>query len=412
MEPQTQDASTTPEQPPTKLPIEVGWVLAGNLDAVDRDAARKARSLMLARLSERFPEFDWRMPVLLRKELGLQEQERIEPVTLIDYGVIERDMQRWDFALVVTGADLYSYYKPFALGTPSQAVGVAVLSTARIDPAATRSGADSGERVEMMTQRLLALALHLFGHLSDLPHSDDPTDVMYDLRTPEDLDRMTHFSAGELKRLAVELHADADVRLEETGHYRGKVFLFYLRAMLQNRLGILKATLGIHPWEFPFRFSRLTTAAASTMLILVITAEAWDLGMSQPPLFVLAISLAALVGTCVFIIKRQRLLVRRRAHRLSEQRVVANTSIVLAVTAGMATMYVMLFVVTLFLSQTFFSAHLIEGWAASLDGEIYPHHFFVLAGFVASLGIIIGALGASFEEEGYFRHVAYVDEET
>ena len=67
---------------------------------------------------------------------------------------------------------------------------------------------------------------------------------------------------------------------------------------------------------------------------------------------------------------------------------------------------------TLFLSQTFFSPHLIEGWAASLDGKIYPYHFFVLASFVASLGIIIGALGASFEEQGYFRHVAYVDEET
>ena len=375
MEPQTQDVLSTPEPPPaSKLPIEVGWVLAGNLDAVDRDAVRKARALMLARLSEDFPEFAWRMPVLLRKELGVQE--RVEPVTLIDHGVIERDVQRWDFALVVTGADLESYYKPFALGTPSQAVGVAALSTARIDPAATQSGADKGERAEVMTQRLFALALHLFGHLSDLPHSDDPADVMYDLRTPEDLDRMTHFSAAELKRLAVELRDDADLRLEETGRYRGKALLFYFRAAFQNRLDIVKAALGIHPWEFPFRFSRLTTAAASTMLILVITAEAWDLGMSQPPFFVVAISLSALVGTCAFIIKRQRLLVRRRGHRLSEQRVVANISVILAVAAGMATMYAMLFVVTLFLSQTFFSPHLIEGWAASLRRRHPPAPLF------------------------------------
>ena len=409
MEPQTQQEPTTQEQPPKPL-IEVGWVLTGHLDAVDREAARKARGLMLGRLGEAFPAFAWKMPVLVRKELGLKE--RVEPVALIDHGAVERDAQRWDFALVVTGAELVSYYKPFALGAPSQAVNVAVLSTARVDPAATRSGADEGERADVMARRLLALALHLFGHLNDLPHSDDPEDVMYDLKTVEDLDHMARFSDAALARLEGELQAEADLRLEETGRYRGRALLFYLRAAFQNRLDILKATLGIHPWAFPFRFSRLTTAAASTMLILVITAEAWDLGMSQPPLFVLAISLAALAGTCFFIIKRQHLLVRRRAQRLSEQRVVANTSVVLAVTLGMATVYALLFATTLFLSQTFFSDHLIEGWAASLDGDVRARHFFVLAGFVAALGIIIGALGASFEEEGYFRHVAFVDEET
>jgi hypothetical protein len=35
-----------------------------------------------------------------------------------------------------------------------------------------------------------------------------------------------------------------------------------------------------------------------------------------------------------------------------------------------------------------------------------------MAGFIASLGIAIGALGASFEEHQYFRHIAFIDEET
>ena len=34
------------------------------------------------------------------------------------------------------------------------------------------------------------------------------------------------------------------------------------------------------------------------------------------------------------------------------------------------------------------------------------------AGFVAALGLGVGALGGSFEDQTYFRHVAYVDEET
>jgi hypothetical protein len=31
---------------------------------------------------------------------------------------------------------------------------------------------------------------------------------------------------------------------------------------------------------------------------------------------------------------------------------------------------------------------------------------------MAALGLIIGALGASFEQQHYFRHITYVDEET
>jgi hypothetical protein len=35
-----------------------------------------------------------------------------------------------------------------------------------------------------------------------------------------------------------------------------------------------------------------------------------------------------------------------------------------------------------------------------------------MCGFVATLGVVLGALGASFESENYFRHVVLVDEET
>ena len=34
-----------------------------------------------------------------------------------------------------------------------------------------------------------------------------------------------------------------------------------------------------------------------------------------------------------------------------------------------------------------------------------------MAIFAASLGILIGALGASFESNHYFRHIIFVDEE-
>lgn len=389
--------------------VEIGWVVAGRLDKADLRAVKRARALLLDDLRAWFPGFGWRMPVVRRRELVTNGQA--EPVVLLDHGVLERDARWWDFALVVTEAPLQSYYKPFTLGAPSRAIGVAVLSTARLDPAAL-GNLDEADRVQAMTRRIRALALHLFGHLTDVDHADAQASFMYDVRTVADLDAMERFDAHELAELNDALADVADLRLEETGNYRGRELLFFLRAAALNAGAILSAIADVKPWQFPLRFSRLTTAAVSTLLVLIITAEAWDLGMSQPTWLVASLSVVALLGTSGFVIRKQNLLVRRRKGRLSEQRVVANVSIVASILLGMATTYGMLFAVTLAVSRLLFSRRLATSWAASLDGVLTAGHYLTLAAFVAALGIIIGALGASFEAQTYFRHVAFVDEET
>lgn len=397
-----------PEDPAPPALVEIGLVVAGRLEKADREALQHARRSVLATLRTTFPEFTWRMPVVHRREFG--KESPIEPVRLLDQAAMERETYRWDFTLIVTGADLVSYFKPFALGTPSKAVNAAALSTIRIDPAATGSP-DHDQRVAVLAKRLAALMLHLLGHLNDLAHCDDPCDYMYAPRLAEDLDVMSGFSPEDRDWLRTQLAEEADVRLEETGRYRSAL-RFYTRILRRGFGDILRTVYRVQPWLFPLRLSRLTTAAVSTLLVLILTAEAWDLGMSQPPLLVLVFSVVVVLGTSAFIIKRQRLLLRRLPDRLSELRVSSNISMTVAVVLGMLTTYLLLFGATFLLTRTFYSPGLVAGWAASLEARVAFRHYLTLSGFVASLGLAIGALGASFEAQGYFRHVAYVDEET
>lgn len=391
--------------------IELGWVLVGRLPPPDREAAEAARERTLATLKREFPAFEWRMPVVER-EGAPGPTPQMEVVDLLDQGVMVRQAKSWDFALVITGADLHSFYKPFALGAPSRSLSVAVASTTRIDPRASGRGGRSGDRTEVMTGRLHALALHLFGHLNELGHSEDPESYMYDLGAVTDLDRMQRFSTADVEHLATELDEVADPRLEEErGAGRAGRARFYLRVMRHNWDDILDAVRRARPWEFPLRFSRLTAAAFSALLILMMTAEAWDLGMSQDPLFVSGLSVLTLVGTSGYLLRRQGLLVRREQRRLTELTVVSNVSTVISITFGMLTSYAMLFGATLLLARTLYGSRLVAAWAASIERVGWPNYL-VLAGFVASLGLLIGALGASFEGQHYFRHVAYVDEET
>lgn len=389
--------------------VEVGWVIVAPANPVTVEAARLARDGMLERLQSLFPEYHWQMPLL--QIAGGETGPRVEPVGLLDLMEAKRDARGWDFALAVTSLDLESHYKPFSLAAPSRVFSAGVLSTARLDPLHLLASATQEERVRMVAQRLLALALRIFGHLNDLGESGDPQSFMREVQAVTDLNAMSRFSAGEQEEMRATLAGVADMRLEETGQFRDRAVAFYARAAFINRADVLQAVRRANPWLFPIWLSRLTTAAISALLILVVTAEAWELGMDQPAWRVALLSGAALLFTSAYILKRQRLLVRRHGRALTEQRVVANVAMVLTVVTGMAVTYASLFGLTWLIGAAFLDDDLVTRWAGletdvgTLGGRL------IMAGFVAALGIIIGALGAAFEARSHFRHVVHVDEE-
>jgi predicted Zn-dependent protease len=391
------------------LGIEIGWILSGRLNKAERQAVEAARTGMLQHMEERFPEFHWSMPLVERRQLRYNIRE--EPSKLLDYAIEERDARHWDFAFLLTSSDLVTYYRPYAFGTSSRSVSVAILSTSRIDPISSAQQVGEEERKRILSERLLTLALHLFGHLNGLEHEEDHDSVMFELQSVQDLDGMSRISEEAIAFLQSALMDVADPRLEESQHRPGKLG-FYLRVVWQNRKDILSAVRQAEPWRLPFHLGRLTTAALSALLILLMTAEVWDLGMSQPAWLVVSLSVVTLLVMTTYLLKRQRLLVRRGTHRFTEQTAVTNIAVATSVLLGLATTYVGLLLLTLVVSRAIYPKPLVLEWAASLQRDVRASNYACMAGFVASLGIAIGALGASFEEHQYFRHIAYIDEET
>ena len=392
----------------TRRLIELGWLIVNKLGKTEFEALTRTRDQMLTALSEHFPTFHWRMPLMHRAE-PLQNAHE-ESAMLLQEGVDERDAHHWDFVIVITRADLIGYYKPYTLGVPSRALGVAVISTSRLY--ASSLAGDKQERSDHLAQRLYALGMHLLGDLNGIQHSADSTSFMYCPQAIEELDTMQSYAPEEVKLLEKELSEVADTRLEEQSQAnKAGGAGFYIKAAWVVKDDIFSAVIQAKPWQFPFRLSRLTTAAVSTLLILMMTAEAWDLGMSQKPVFIAVFSLSVLTATSIFILKRQKLLLRHGRKRLTEQAVAANVSISIVVALGMVATYLMLFLLVLLLAVSLFDPALVQSWAASLKEGVGVRHYLVLAALVASLGLTIGALGASFEGQNYFRHITYVDEE-
>jgi predicted Zn-dependent protease len=390
--------------------IEVGWVLAGELDTFEREAVDLARRRLLAQLEVALPEFTWRMPVIHRRRLV--QEPKVEPVVLLELAASEREARRWDFAVVVTDAELSAYYTAFAHGMPARALGAAVLSTAYLEPSLVE-GREAPDAQLRLVQRIERLVLHLFGHLNGLGHREERRSTMCEIGTVADLDLMEGYLEEDLAELREELLRVGDARLEEApGTPPRGALAFHLLVAWHNRHEVLSGLRQMAPWRFPLRFSRLTIAALSSLLIVIITAESWELGMRQSPLFVAGLAATVVLGSSAFVVQRQQLLARRPSKRLSEQRAVTNLTLTAAVVLGLITTWLVLFLFILLLGGLLFRPDVVEHWAPSLQGRPTFGDYCVFSGFAASFGLVFGALGASFEGRNYFRHVAYVDRET
>ena len=391
-------------------PLEIGWITAGPMSETDRRAVEQARREAKDQLKRRLPEFDWRMPLLRRDELS--GQALVDPVDLLGYAVGRRDRQRWDMAVAVTEAELVSRTKPFSLATFSRALETAVVSTSRLDPVAEDPEATDERRVAVIAERLTRLVLRAVGHIAGLSLADDATNLMGPVLDESALDGPAVWSDEQLARLAARLRQMADRRLEENPDYRrAGGWRFGLVALWLNRRELLQAIRQARPWQFPMRLSRLTTAAVSTLLVLMMTAEAWDLGVGLAPVTVGSLSVLSVLLTTAYVVRRQGLLVRRAARDRTEQTIVTNVATVAVVLLGMTTTFVLLASLSLVLGGLLFRGELVEGWAASVPTTVGWDHYLRMAGLTASLGLGIGSLGASFESQRYFQHVTYVDEE-
>lgn len=378
--------------------VEIGWLVAGSMAAETREAAQAASRRMRAYLAVCLPGFAWSVVLVERPQDAAAGA--VEPVRLLDLAETVRDARALDFVFVVTEHDLVSHARAAAMATPSTVFSAAVISTAplRNDPGGCPD----------LAARVFALAMHLLGRLNNL----DPgagSGFMRSIEAPADLDGIDGFDPEQRAALADRLAAVADLRVEEMEGARPGRLGFYARSIWQNRRSLPGLILRMRPWSFPGRLSRLTTAAGSALVVLMMTAESWEVAAQLSGPAIAGLTVLALAATSAYVTRAQRLLTPRRS-ALREQRAVSNVASVAAVALGMLATYAAAFALSALLAFTLFGTALLDGWVGVAPAEAAGVRV-RMAAVIAALSLAIGALGASFEPYGYFRHVTQIDDE-
>ena len=364
-------------------------MLAADLrDAELLQSYRDARERLMTLLKGQFPEFDWQMPLVERRTFP--PRGALKPLPLLEIGAEEKLYRRWDFAFVVVPNELEPRRRIRALGVPSSALEVAVLSSNRL-----------GER-EVLAERVAALALHLFGHLLSL--ETESTGPM----CPPDPDGLVlePFDAEQINEVRARLHDVTDMRLEETTT-RWNTLSFYWRVFWSDPPSIFKSILGYSPWRIPLYLGRLTAAVVVSLLVLLLTAESWEAGANVSSGWLLGSVVVAIILSSVFIFFGQHIGQVGRGRGWSEQ--LARSRIVLFGTllVGMMSLYAELFILLYCISFAL-PLEVISGWSGFAPEDL-PRIKYVA--FLSSIGILAGALGGNLEEEEAIKAELFFDEE-
>lgn len=394
-------------------PLDIGIVCAGNLSALQQRIIAAAIQRLEAALADDFSRFNWVVHVKQRRDIG--EFSREESSHLLRLAADERDIERWDFALLVSGDELIAHYRRFALAALSRPLDAAVLSIARLqgrDRLTTVAGAADTD-TDTVAARLASLMLQAIAHLGGLTEPGGAADPVTQTDSPLHLDTLMQLAPAQIDELQTNFANIADTRLEDEHSGTQSSLAFQLRASWINRSEIVDALLAARPWQFPRHLNRLTTAAVSTVAVLLMTAESWDLGLSLSPLRLAITALLIWLLTTAFVLTRQKLLLSRH-QQLREQIVVTRVSATLIVLAGLAVTWLAIGALALLAAAALFDPELIRSWAASTASGANaqgPSTYLKMATFCASIGLLIGSLGASFEDQHHIQHVVFVDEE-
>lgn len=374
--------------------IVIGWVLASDIQGQSMiDVYQEAIQLVLEQLRQQFPEFAWHMPFIQRRRYA--PRGALRPLPLLEFGAQEKLLNKWDYAVVVVANDLEPRRQPFALGVPSSALETAVLSSSRL-----------GEKSKI-PPRLAGLALHELGHLFSLEHADEGPMC---LPSNELKHNLSAFPEEQALVLQYHFQEVADARLEEEPHAykRRSTFRFYLRAFVYNFRDIMKAVWGYRPWRIPLYLGRLTAAVAVSLLVLLLTAESWEVGANVAPLPLLITTLGAILVAAAYIFVGQHIGQVGKSYSPREQ--VARSRIVLFLTLllGMISLWLTLYGL-LFVSSLILPLEVVAGWAG-YSADTLPRSRYLA--FMATVGILAGALGGNLEEENEIKAQLFFDEET
>jgi len=367
-----------------KARIGVGLIAVGRRSSqVLEDCKEELRDF----LESHFPGFQW---VLEKEE---REGDRGDSLEFLDMAQGRMVQAKWQFCFVVVDEEPEDAPHD-NLGVLSFSYSAAIIYLPRL------YSLDGNDPEDIIATRCCNLILAYFARLNGLPRMEDVN------MPPGELDGEPHFDAEELKDVDNSLHGLADGILRR-GVKELRGLALYARILFGHPMRVIRAVFNHRPLLIVFSLGKLVFAAMAALVLALLSAELWHLGVEINTWRIILITAAVLLIATFYVVFRQKLYVGRVSLSLSEQAAFFNITSFLTVFCVLFILFLIILAVTSLASLGIYPRYIVKQWLQKEQLSILDYVKVSL--LVSSLVMVVGALGAGLEENRHFRRVMYTE---
>lgn len=309
---------------------------------------------------------------------------------------------RLDLVIVLTDVPLSAQDKAMVHGSYSKTARVAVMTTHRM---LQDENADARRTIRdpAVVLNATTLFLHLLGHLMGVVHQWHRGDVMAPFRFDPDRGE-PHYSQGQRARFKRRARKLPDQKVAVAGPLMSSIF--HVVSAFRNMGEVLGPVLRFRALRIPLSMPAMVTAALVPVLVLVFTAEIWDVAfhMSDRIAYWFA-GMTILLGAFYVSIVHNLFFPRKERETLTEHAAVVNVVVWFCMLQALMGLFLVVGTFVWVLEVYVFPAGLMSKWtglesAATLADKLR------LAVFISTLATLTAALAGGLDRNVAVRNMA------
>ena len=325
------------------------------------------------------------------------------PSAFFDEAALRMVEGPYDLIAVVTDVPLVSRRQRLVPGLASPIGRVVVVSTRKllVGPRDEPIRSLSSDAVRW---NATALLLHLLGHVLGAGHRTADGGVMEPFEFDPARRRPPSFDAdvsGHLRRIATRVPDEAVSR----GPLRR--LAFHVSSAWRNAGKVLRVLVHSRAPLLPLSLPKLAAAAVTPTLILVFSAEAWDVGVNMTDGVVVLFASASVVAAAVHLTLVHNLLFPRRPSQvITEHMALVNVTAFLTLLLAMVGLFALVGSIILVIELVVFPPDLMTNWPSLEEPTIGSVDLVRIGAFISTIGVLSGALAGGIEDRTLIRHLA------
>lgn len=389
--------------------VNVGVLVATSPEVDTGRVASFARQMVQDATAELHSTTDVAWRFIAEEPTRLTDNAPRRPSQFLDESMDRLVEGPYDIVVVVTNVSLLSRTRRFVPGLASPVSRVVVVSTRRLVSGSRDEPVRSLDSPAVRWNGA-TLLLHLIGHVLGARHRPSAGGG------PAGESVMEPFDFDPSRRDTPTFDADVASYLQKIGgeisdesSSRGRVRRagFHLVSALRNLGEVANALRHSRAFLFPLSLPKLATTAITPTLVIVFSAESWDVGFHMSNTTAALFAVVSILAAAVHLMFVQNLFFpRRRRQVITEHMALVNVIVFCILVAAMASLFALVGSLMLIIEFVVFPPQLMENWPSLENPAVSVVDRIRTAVFISTIGMLSGALAGGLENRDVLRHLA------